>query len=240
MSTKVFVDFRAQYPQPSDEQLLAGARSGDGPAFAELCQRYTSLLKRSIFRIVRHREDTEDVLQETFLKVYLHLDSFQGKCSFSTWITKIGINTSLMFLRKRKPVLKHVSEVVTDDGQRIETLEFRDPSLNPEQRYIAYQTYQKIKRAIRKLPPRSGSMVDLYYGQEYRLKEAAQALGISDPAAKSTVLRARNFLRRSLKDQSSLCRSKSRGLVSDPCWEKTRQGHPAKGTKANLFPLWIR
>jgi RNA polymerase sigma factor (sigma-70 family) len=113
-----------------------------------------------------------------------------------------------MFLRKRKAVLKHVSEVVTDDGQRIETLEFPDPSLNPEQRYIKYQTYQRIKRAIRTLPPRSGSMVDLYYAQEFHLKEAAQALGISEPAAKSTVLRARNFLRRSLRDQSSPCRSK--------------------------------
>ena len=208
MSTSVFADFRAQHPQPSDDQLLSEARSGDGRAFAELCQRYTGLLKRSISRIVRHREDAEDVLQETFLNAYQHLDSFQGKCSFSTWMTKIGINTSLMFLRKRKAVLKHVSEVVTDDGQRIETLEFRDPSLNPEQLYITYQTYQRIKRAIRKLPPRSGSMVDLYYGQEFRLKEAAQALGISEPAAKSTVLRARNFLRRSLKDQSSPCRSK--------------------------------
>jgi len=84
MSTSVFADFRAQHPQPSDDQMLSEARSGDGRAFAELCQRYTGLLKRSISRIVRHREDAEDVLQETFLNAYQHLDSFQGKCSFST------------------------------------------------------------------------------------------------------------------------------------------------------------
>ena len=209
MSTNIFADFRAQYPQPSDDQLLSEARSGDGRAFAELCRRYTGLLKQRIFRVVRHREDMEDVLQETFLSAYRHLHSFQGKCSFATWMTRIGINTSLMLLRKRKTVLKHASDIVTDDGQRIETPEFRDPSPDPEQRYMMNQARQTIKSAIRKLPPRLGSMVDLYYTQECRLKEAAKTLGITEAAAKSTVLRARNFLRRSLTGPSSDCRSKS-------------------------------
>jgi RNA polymerase sigma-70 factor, ECF subfamily len=208
MSTNVLLDFRSHHPQPSDDQLLSEARSGDGRAFAELCQRYTGLLKQRISRIVRHREDTEDALQETFLNAYRHMHSFRGNCSFSTWMVKIGINTSLTLLRKRKALLEHTSDVVTDDGQRIETREFRDPSPNPEQRYITYQTHQMVKHAVRRLPPRLSSMVDLYYGQECRLKDAAKALGITEPGAKSTVLRARNFLRRSLNGQSNPCRRK--------------------------------
>jgi DNA-directed RNA polymerase specialized sigma24 family protein len=94
-------------------------------------------------------------------------------------MTTIGINASLMLLRKRKSFLKHTSDVVTNDGQRLETPEFRDPRPNPEQRYLMYQTDQRVKHAIRRLPPRLGRMVDLYYRQEYRLKEAANALGIS-------------------------------------------------------------
>jgi RNA polymerase sigma-70 factor (ECF subfamily) len=202
MSKNVLVDFTAQRSQPSDEQLLSEARSGDGRAFAELCQRYAGLLKQRIFWIVRHQEDAEDVLQETFLSAYQHLDDFRGTCSFRTWMTKIGINASLMLLRKRKTLLKHTSDVVTDDGQRLETPEFRDPTPNPEQRYMMYQTDQRVKHAIRRLPPSFSRMVDLYYRQEYRLKEAANALGISEPAAKSTVLRARHLLRRSLNRKS--------------------------------------
>jgi RNA polymerase sigma-70 factor, ECF subfamily len=99
MSTNVLLDFRSHHPQPSDDQLLSEARSGDGRAFAELCQRYTGLLKQRISRIVRHREDTEDALQEIFLNAYRHMHSFRGNCSFSTWMVKIGINTSLTLLK---------------------------------------------------------------------------------------------------------------------------------------------
>lgn len=202
MSPNILRTFTGQHPQPSDGQLLSKARSGDSRAFAELCQRYSGLLKQMIFRIVRHREDAEDVLQETFLSAYQHLDGFRGKCSFPTWMTKIGINASLMLLRKRKTVLKRTSDVVTADGERLETPDFRDPRPNPEQCYMMYQTNQRVKHAIRRLPPRLRSVVDLYYRQECRLREAAIALGISEGAAKSAALRARNLLRRSLYRKS--------------------------------------
>jgi RNA polymerase sigma-70 factor, ECF subfamily len=122
---------------------------------------------------------------------------------------KIGINNSLMFLRKRKTFLSTISDGVTDDGQRFEVPEIRDPHPNPEQRCMMYQADQWVKRAIRRLPPRLGRMVDLYYGQECRLKEIAKALGMSEAAAKSTVLQARNSLRRSLNANSNAYRSRS-------------------------------
>ena len=65
MSTSIFKDFGVQHPQPSDHQLLCEAKSGDQQAFAQLCLRYRGLLMNRIYRIVRHPEDTEDVLQET-------------------------------------------------------------------------------------------------------------------------------------------------------------------------------
>jgi RNA polymerase sigma-70 factor (ECF subfamily) len=221
MSTDVLVDFRPQHPQPSDDQLLSEARSGDGRAFDELCQRYSGMLKQRIFRIVRHREDAEDVLQETLLSAYLHLDSFRGACRFSTWVIKIGSNTALMFLRKRKSFSNIISGAITHDGQRLERPEIRDPSPNPEQRYMTFQTYQRVKHVIRRLPPRISCIVDLYYRQECRLKDAAKALGITEPAAKSTVLRARKLLRRSL-DRNSLFGAWGRVPRSLP--EATRQG----------------
>src|ERR1700756_5220987 len=199
MSTNTLADFSIPYPRPSDEQLLFEAKSGDRRAFAELCQRYSGVLKRRIFKIVRHREDTEDVLQETFMNAYQHLHSFRGECRFSHWITKIGINTSLMLLRKRKRLSMRISSVIVDDPQTSSLLEFQDSQPNPEQRCIRHQTHQTLSLAIQRLPPKFRVITRLYYQQERPMSDAADAIGITEAAAKSRLLRARNMLRRLLK-----------------------------------------
>lgn len=114
--------------------MLSQAKSGDQQAFSELCLRYDGMLKQKIFRIVRHSEDTEDILQDTFLSAYKHLHAFRETCQFSTWLTKIGINVSLMLLRKRKKLSEIFSDEIADD--KFEAREFRDPGPDPEQDYI--------------------------------------------------------------------------------------------------------
>jgi RNA polymerase sigma-70 factor (ECF subfamily) len=187
-----------------DDQLLSKAQSGDPRAFAELCQRYSAMVKGKILSMVRHREDAEDVLQETILSAYQHLHSFRGECKFSTWMTKIGINTSLMWLRKRKFLLRTTCDVVTFDGQTLNEREFRDPKPDPEQRSISDQTHEQLSLAIQRLPPYLRSAIELRYGKERSLKDIAETLGITQAAAKSRVLRARNRLRRTLEAMESL------------------------------------
>src|SRR6202035_1315477 len=106
--------------QESDNELLSNAKSGDHHAFEELCVRYRGMLKQRIFRIVRNQEDAEDVLQETLLSAYRHLDTFRGTCRVSTWMMKIGINTSLMLLRKRRSLPEIIPEHISDDGRRFD------------------------------------------------------------------------------------------------------------------------
>jgi RNA polymerase sigma-70 factor (ECF subfamily) len=194
MSTAV-----VQHERESDDELLSDAKSGDQRAFDELCMRYRGMLKQRIFTIVRNREDAEDVLQETLLSAYRHLDTFRGTCRVSTWMMKIGINTALMLLRKRRSLPEMTSEHVSDDGQRFDSPDFRDRGLNPEQSYIADQTLRKLRSAMQRLPAHSRSLMDLYYRKERRLKDAAATVGISESTAKSRLLRARGMLRRSLK-----------------------------------------
>jgi RNA polymerase sigma-70 factor (ECF subfamily) len=194
MSTAV-----VQHEQESDDELLSNAKSGDQRAFDELCLRYRGMLKQRIFKIVRNREDAEDVLQETLLSAYRHLDTFRGTCRVSTWMMKIGINTALMLLRKRRSLPELISEQVSDDGQRFDSPAFRDRGLDPEQSYIANQMARKLRSAMQRLPVHSRSLMDLYYRKERRLKDAAAAIGISEGTAKSRLLRARGMLRRSLK-----------------------------------------
>ncbi len=216
MSTQIFEHAVAQHSQVSDDQLLSRARSGDQVAFGELCLRYTGMLKQRIFRIVRNREDAEDVLQETLLSAYRHLDTFRGTCRVSTWMMKIGINTSLMILRKRRSMPEVISEQVSEDGQRFESPEFRDPGLNPEQRYIADQTIDTLRSIMRRLPVRIRTVMDLYCVKERRLKDAAAILGITEATAKSRVLRGRNRLRRSLSTRRIADRAKVRRREDHP------------------------
>jgi RNA polymerase sigma-70 factor (ECF subfamily) len=190
---------RVYHEQESDDELLSNAKSGDQRAFDELCVRYRGMLKQKIFKIVRNREDAEDVLQETLLSAYRHLDSFRGTCRVSTWMVKIGINTALMLLRKRRSMPEMISEQVSNDGQRFDSPDFRDQGLDPEQSYIADQTLRKLRSATQRLPAHARSLMDLYYRKESRLKDAAATLGISESTAKSRLLRARQMLRRSLK-----------------------------------------
>ena len=128
MSSDTFVDFSLQQVQPSDDQLLSEAKGGDRRAFAKLCLRYRGLLVKTIFRIVRNRDDTDDVLQDTFLNAYKHLHDFRGNCRISTWLSQIGINVSLMLLRKRKTKLNTASVRDTDDEQS----DVRGPRLQAE------------------------------------------------------------------------------------------------------------
>jgi RNA polymerase sigma-70 factor (ECF subfamily) len=216
MSTRIFEHSVAQHPQASDEQLLSRARSGDQVAFGELCLRYTGMLKQRIVRIVRNREDAEDVLQETLLSAYRHLDTFRGTCRVSTWMTTIGINTSLMILRKRRSMPEVISEQVFEDGQRFESPEFRDPRLNPEQRYIADQTINKLRSIMRRLPAHVRTVMDLYCVKDLRLKDAAAILGITEATAKSRVLRGRKRLRRSLSTER----------ISDRATVRRHKDHP--------------
>ncbi len=187
-----------QHEQKSDDQLLSEAKSGDQQAFAELCRRYRGMLMNRIYRIVRHQEDAEDVLQETLLKAHQHLQTFRGTCSFSTWLVAIGTNISLMLLRKRKTLRRNTCDVVTEDGETL-VMEFRDPAPDPEQRYMMLQTSQRVNHAVRRLSPKLRNLLEMYYKNELRLKDAAKILGVSEATTKSRMLRARGVLRRSLK-----------------------------------------
>lgn len=185
-------------PYLSDDRLVSEAKSGNRQAFGELFLRYSGMLRQRILAIVRHREDAEDVLQDTFLSAYQHLDGFRGACRFSTWLLAIGTNRSLMLLRKRKVLHKKMSDPVSGDGDTL-VMECRDSALNPEQRHMLHQTRKKLDDAIRNLSPKLRSVVELYYRKELRLKDAAEVMGISEVATKSRILRARRTLRRSLK-----------------------------------------
>jgi len=183
----------------SDHELLAAARDSDSCAFAELCSRHADSIQKRVFRILRNHEDTEDALQEAMYKAFLHLNHFEGRCAFSSWLTRIAINSAFMTLRKRK-LRSEVSyeSPVGQDGTR-ETWEFPDRSPNAEQVCIWQQTLECLAIAVKRLPSRDRELIREFHGAERSLSETAEKLGLRVNTAKSRLVRARQRMRTTLR-----------------------------------------
>src|SRR6185369_2962574 len=115
--------------------LVERAKSGDAAAFSELVNRYERKIYRLAKRITQNDEDAEDVLQETFLKAYEHLSTFQGNSKFYTLIVRIAVNEALMKLRKRKSDRTVPLDEPIDTGEETVKREIAVWEDNPEQRY---------------------------------------------------------------------------------------------------------
>ncbi len=178
-----------------ETDLIAKARSGNAGAFSTLLEKY----ERKIFRLAQHitqnREDAEDVLQETFLKAYEHLDQFQGNSKFYTWIVRIAVNQALMKLRKRKTDRTVSMDEGIDTGEDVVTREIAAWDENPEQRYSRDEMNEILKTAVDSLAPPYRTVFVLRDMEELSTEETAEALDLSIPAVKSRLLRARLQLR---------------------------------------------
>lgn len=181
-----------------ESALVERARSGDAAAFAELVNRYERKIYRLARNITQNDEDAEDVLQETFLKAYSHLDSFQGDSKFYTWLVRIAVNQALMKLRKRKGDRTISLDEPTDTGEDTVLREIAVWEDNPEERYSKEELRQILERAVESLKPSFRTVFLLRDIEELSTEETAEALGISVPAVKSRLLRARLQLREKL------------------------------------------
>ena len=190
-----------EYSRASDDDLLAAARSSDGCAFGELYRRHANSIQKRIFRMLRNREDTEDVLQDAIYKAFVHLRSFRGTCKFSVWLTRIAINSALMLMRKRRSRSEISCDLRADQDQEWQMWEFPDRSPNPEQIYVKRQAIDCMSVAVNRLSPRYRDLVQQFHGTEQSLQETAEKLGIKVGTAKSRLLRARLKIRSSLKRQ---------------------------------------
>jgi len=183
----------------SDElALVQAAKNGDVSAFEELVRRYD----RNVFRIAQHitqnREDAEDVVQDAFLKAYGNLGQFQGQSKFYTWLVRIAVNEALMRLRRRRPerMVSLDEDVKTEEDSM--PREVADWSPNPEQQYSQAELRDILGKTIQGLPPSFRTVFVLRYVEGVYTEETAEALGLSIPAVKSRLLRARLQLRERL------------------------------------------
>ncbi len=181
-----------------DEHLLvAAAKSGDVAAFEELVSRYERKIFRLTLNITGNREDAEDAMQDAFLKSYSHLKTFQGDSRFYTWLVRIAANEALMRLRKRRPNQFSLDQPVAGD-EDLMPRELRDWGPGPEQRFAQVEMREILSSVIEDLEPDYRMVFVLRDIEELSTEDTASALGISVPAVKSRLLRARLKLRQKL------------------------------------------
>jgi RNA polymerase sigma factor (sigma-70 family) len=190
---RIDLDFHSM----TDEGLIAAAQSGQEWAFVELCARSSKRTFSSIYSVTRNREDAEDALQDSMLRAFKNLRQFDGRSSFATWFTRIGINSALMILR-RKRVRPETSMDVTAEEESWRYWQISQHSTDPEKHYLGRERSRHLKRAIGQLPTSLRVVIEQGQMKGHSTKQIADHMGISVPAAKSRLARARAALRESM------------------------------------------
>jgi RNA polymerase sigma-70 factor (ECF subfamily) len=184
--------------QNPDVALVERVRGGDVSAYDTLVRKYERQLFRIAHHITQNREDAEDVMQDAFLKAYEKLDQFQGNSKFYTWLVRIAVNESLMRLRKRRSgrMVSIDEDIQTEEGSM--PRDFADWDPNPEQNYTQAELTEILRKTIQGLPRGFRVVFVLRDVEGLSTEETAETLGLSIPAVKSRLLRARLQLRERL------------------------------------------
>jgi RNA polymerase sigma-70 factor (ECF subfamily) len=186
----------------TDEDLVAAAKSGDHPAFVELWTRRSKIAFNMAYRITGNQDDAEDAIQDAWMKAYTHLNTFDGRAKFSTWLTRIAINSSLMILRRKRSHPETSMEIT--DGDTGQHWEIADQTKNVEELYARHERVERLRRAICCLQPSLRNVVEIYQSNDRSVREVAELAGISVAATKSRLLRARRILRKAFQLKESI------------------------------------
>jgi RNA polymerase sigma-70 factor, ECF subfamily len=185
--------------QDEEAALVVAAKRGHRQAFEVLIARHQQRILAVARGFTRIREDAEDIVQESLQKAFVHLHKFEGKSSFSTWLTRIAINEALMLLRRGR----RLREVSIDDlsGNEESALprEIRDSRAGPESAFLQGERNRILSAAMNKLTPRIRKAIELRELGELSTEEAARVMGLSVQAVKTRVFHGRRKLHQVLK-----------------------------------------
>lgn len=183
----------------SDVQLMLDVKAGDQQSFELLLQRYRTPLVNFLYRMVRSREQAEDLAQEVFLRVYRAREDYEPSAKFTTWLFRIATNLALNSLRDHRYQKLEISmdaPIVADaeDGDE-RPMEVADEHPDIEQHLVEEARKKMIRHAIEKLPEKQRAAVLLHKYQELDYAEISKILRCSESALKSLLFRAYETLR---------------------------------------------
>jgi RNA polymerase sigma-70 factor (ECF subfamily) len=177
---------------------LGALQAGDPEEFSRLVDAYSGKIYRLATKMLNQQQDAEDVLQETFLKAYRGLKSFDGRSKISTWLFRIATNEALMVIRRKHPEVVSIDEPVeTEEGDQ-EPVQIIDWCCLPEEELLSEETKERLDDAVKELPERLRVVFILRDINDLSTHETAEILGLSDTAVKTRLSRARLRLREGL------------------------------------------
>src|SRR5262245_46786134 len=181
----------------SDETAVAKARAGDTDAFRVLVERHSRLLFRLAFRMTGNEQDAEDVVQESLLRAYRQLPKFDERASFGSWIYRITVNCSLDVVRARKRRSENLGSADPETEDPIQSLP--EPGPAPDRLAMSGQTRQLVAEAMEELSGAERTAFVLRHFEGMRIEDVSRVLGCAPGAARHTVFRAVQKLRRALE-----------------------------------------
>jgi len=180
-----------------EKDIIHSAKQGDTEAMRAIFERNRQKIFSMAYRYTGNVEDAEDILQETFIKTFRHLERYKtdNHGGFSSWVTRIGIHCSIDYLRRKK-TRKHVHS----DWESIESTFADQGSSNPEDSIQLKQLRDKITGLIAGLSPRQRMVFILKHHQQLKIREIAESLGCSEGSVKKQLFRAMESLKKSAKN----------------------------------------
>jgi len=178
----------------NDQIIINQIIEGDAKAFSELVNRYKDLVYTLALRMLKNREEAEEVSQDTFIKVFKSLQKFKGDSKFSTWIYKVAYNTCLDRIKKNRKYLNDV-EINEFTEHQVKTVENAFEVLVEEERN------QMIQECLDLLPSDDSFLLTLYYFEEQSLDEIANIVGLTANNVKVKLFRSRKKLTTILRDR---------------------------------------
>lgn len=172
-------------------QIVRRIQKGERDLFRRIIAEYTPLVIHIVYRLVKQAQDREDICQETFVKVYVHLGTFRFESKISTWIARIAYNTCINFLQKKGETV--LTDTAGENGQIFERTSDRPL---PDEAYIAKDTGRMLEAAINRLNPVYRTIVTLYHLEHMSYDEISKTLSLPQGTVKSYLYRARQQLKK--------------------------------------------
>jgi RNA polymerase sigma-70 factor (ECF subfamily) len=184
----------------TDAVAVARARAGDSDAFRVLVERHSRSLFRLAFRMTGNQQDAEDVVQESFLRAYKQLAKFDERASFGTWLYRIAANCSLDLVRSRKRRSEHLAPQESAGSEMddpVSLLPSHAPT--PDRLAMSSEVGERVKQAMEELSPTERTAFVLRHFEGMCMEEVSRVLDCQPGAAKHSVFRAVQKLRRALE-----------------------------------------
>jgi RNA polymerase sigma factor (sigma-70 family) len=194
------IDKRRLESREEDSALIKWALAGDQKAFRRLRLKYYDAIFKLINRMIRDREEVEDLTQEAFIKAFTSLASFNEEYAFSTWLYKIATNNSIDYVRKKKLHTFSINKPIESEESDY-SFELPDMDPEPDQELIAVQRKKMLDDAMNSLPAKYRQVIIMRHVDEKEYQEIAKILRLPLGTVKAHIFRARELLYKQLRDK---------------------------------------